>query len=157
MFFGQRLVYSWFESSEQPWLPCKSETDTLFTAYLEPFAQIEPLRQRVLTVLQALPESVQQDFLEDPRFRVALENYEPGRGWSVWMHLPDPNGQGSRCVVLKRKLADCGEAFATYVIAHEFAHAFLRNGGWGEITDREEAADHLAADWGFPRPASHLI
>ena len=40
-----------------------------------------------------------------------------------------------------------------YVIAHEFAHAYLRNGGWGEILDREEAADALAAHWGFPRPA----
>jgi len=41
------------------------------------------------------------------------------------------------------------------VIAHEFAHAFLRNGPWGEITDVEEAADALAATWGFIRPASN--
>jgi hypothetical protein len=48
--------------------------------------------------------------------------------------------------------ADSNEAFAHYVIAHEFAHAYLRNGGWNEITDREEAADALAASWGFRRP-----
>lgn len=128
----------------------------LFNAYLEPFEQIEPLRRRVHAVLLALPAAVQSDFVEDPRFRVALETYQPGRGWLVWIDLPDPRGPGSRCVVLKRRLAECGEAFATYVIAHEFAHAFLRNGGWGEITDREEAADRLAAQWGFPRPRSHL-
>ncbi len=126
----------------------------LFTPYLEPFAEIQPLRERVRRVLEALPAAVQRDFLEDHRFCVALENYQPGKGWSVWIHPPDPSGEVSRCVVLKRKLADCGEAFATYVIAHEFAHAYLRNGGWGAITDREEAADHLAAEWGFPRPAA---
>lgn len=126
----------------------------LFTAYLEPFEQLEPLRRRVHAVLLALPEAVQSDFLDDPRFRVALETYQPGKGWSVWIALPDPSGQASRCVVLKRRLAECGEAFAKYVIAHEFAHAFLRNGGWGEITDREEAADRLAAQWGFPQPGS---
>ena len=43
---------------------------------------------------------------------------------------------------------------AKYIIAHEFAHAFLRNGGWGEITDAEEAADALAASWGFHKPAT---
>jgi hypothetical protein len=38
------------------------------------------------------------------------------------------------------------------VIAHELAHAYLRNGGWGEISDRELAADALAESWGFPKP-----
>jgi hypothetical protein len=68
------------------------------------------------------------------------------------MATPGPIGSGSRCVVLKPRLADCSEAFACYVIAHEFAHAFLRNGGWDAITDPEEAADALAASWGFERP-----
>ena len=38
-----------------------------------------------------------------------------------------------------------------YVIAHELAHAVLRNGGrWGS-DDPEEAADALAAQWGFAK------
>ena len=106
-----------------------------------------------MAVLDRLPEPVQRDFLDDPRFRIALENYVPGEGWSLWMASPGPVGSSSRCVVLRPRLAECHESFAHYVIAHEFAHAFLRNGGWGDITDIEEAADALAASWGFSRPA----
>ena len=107
----------------------------------------------MLAVLERLPEPVQKDFLDDPRFSVVLDNYTPDRGWTLWMPMPCPTGKSSRCVVLRLKLADCTEAFARYVIAHEFAHAYLRNGGWGEISDVEEAADALAAKWGFRRPA----
>jgi Zn-dependent peptidase ImmA (M78 family) len=39
-----------------------------------------------------------------------------------------------------------------YVIAHELAHAHLRNGGRWEGDDPERAADALAAEWGFTRP-----
>lgn len=124
----------------------------IFSAYLKDFEHLEPLRDRVENVLHALPEDVQDDFLRDPRFRIALENYEPGKGWSLFIDLPGPVGEGSRCVVLRPKLANLPEDFACYVIAHEFAHAFLRNGGWGEIADEEQAADALAAHWGFPRP-----
>jgi hypothetical protein len=106
----------------------------------------------VWKVLQALPEEVQRDFADDPMFRITMEAYLPGKGYTLWMVPPDPGGGVSRCVVLRAKLATCGEAFGLYVIAHELAHAFLRNGGWGEITDREEAADALAASWGFPKP-----
>jgi len=105
-------------------------------------------------VLHALPDHVQRDFLDDPRFRISIDNYVPGKGWTLWMATPGPIGSGSRCVVLRLKLSHCSEAFAHYVIAHEFAHAFLRNGPWGDILDVEEAADALAASWGFCRPAS---
>lgn len=81
------------------------------------------------------------------------ETYVPGKGWTLWMHSPGPIGEASRCVVLRPRLATSSEAFAHYVIAHELAHAYLYNGGWGEITDVEEAADALAAHWGFHRPA----
>ena len=111
-----------------------------------------PLRERVEKVLLALPEQVQQDFISDSRFRVTLCNYVPGKGWTLLMDSPGARSSGSRCVVLRPKLAVCSEAFACYVIAHEFAHAFLRNGPWGEISDVEEAADALAASWGFVRP-----
>ncbi len=132
--------------------PSPHKDHQIFTAHLEAFADCEPLRVRVFTVLSRLPEVVQRDFLDDPRFRIALENFVPGEGWSLWMASPGPVGSGSRCVVLRPKLADCSEAFALYVIAHEFAHAHLHNGGWGEITDIEEAADALAASWGYQRP-----
>ena len=124
----------------------------VFAKYLEAFNELQTLRERVLAVLSVLPGEVQRDFLDDPRFRVTLENYVPGKGSSLWMEIPGAIGSGSRCVVLRPRLAECAEAFALYVIAHEFAHAYLRNGGWGEINDRELAADALAASWGFVRP-----
>jgi len=66
--------------------------------------------------------------------------------------LAQPGTSGSsRCVVLKPRLEKCSEKFCCYIIAHELAHAYLNNGGWGEITDREEAADALAASWGFEK------
>lgn len=123
-----------------------------FTQYVSPFSDHPVLQQRVLHVLEALPANVQNDFLDDPRFRVEIDNFVPGVGWSFLMPPPGAGGQGSRCVILRSKLADLNEGFANYVIAHEFAHAFLHNGGWGEITDIEEAADALAASWGFERP-----
>jgi len=128
-----------------------------FSAYLQAYADCQPLGERVRWVLNALPEEVQRDFLDDPRFRMALETHIPGVGWSVLMHGLGPVGSDSRCVVLRSKLATCSAAFAHYVIAHELAHAYLRNGGWGEITDHEAAADALAASWGFARPAFRLF
>ena len=110
------------------------------------------LRERVASVLESLPSEVQQDFLNDPRFTVSPDNYVPGEGSQVFMAPPGPMGDGARSIVLKPLLGDCSEAFAHYVIAHEFAHAFLRNGPWGEITDVEDAANSLAASWGYPWP-----
>lgn len=124
-----------------------------FAKYLESFRSLPQLADRIAHVLQRLPDEVQQDFLGDPRFVVSVYNYEPGKGSTVFMAVPDGMNR-SRSVVLKPRLDSCGEAFAYYVIAHEFAHAFLHNGPWGDITDIEEAADALAAHWGFPRPES---
>lgn len=124
----------------------------IFADLLEPISNCAALHDRVHVVLSRLPHEVQRDFLDDARFRISLESYVPGEGWSLWMAVPGPIGCESRCVVLRRRLATCAEEFAFYVIAHEFAHAFLRNGGWGEISDIEEAADALAASWGFRRP-----
>lgn len=129
----------------------------MFSAYLEPFADYEPLQHRILTVLNALPDPVIRDFVDDHRFRVAMDEVVPGKGRTVQLPSPGPVGKSSRCVVLKRRLADRSEAFACYVIAHEFAHAYLRNGGWGDIADTEEAADALAASWGFRRPAETSV
>lgn len=128
----------------------------MFAAYLEPFNDLPLLQQRVLNVLKTLPNSVQRDFLDDPSFRVTLCNFVPGKGWTLLMDAPSSCDSVSRCVVLRPRLADASEAFACYVIAHEFAHAYLRNGSWGEITDVEQAADALAASWGFRRPAESM-
>lgn len=124
----------------------------MFAAYLQPFEQHQPLGQRVLHVLDQLPKEVQQDFLTDARFSVLLHHYVPGEGSTVFMAAPGGVGDSSRTVTLKPRLADCDVEFAYYVIAHEFAHAYLRNGPWGDITDLEDAADGLAASWGFPAP-----
>ena len=124
----------------------------MFSAYLQAFERCQPLRQRVFQVLSALPTEVQQDFVTDACFTVLLDNYIPGEGSSVFMAAPEASVISSRSVVLRLRLSECEEAFAHYVIAHEFAHAYLRNGPWGSIFDPEEAADALAASWGFPRP-----
>jgi len=127
----------------------------IFAAHLEAFTDDEPLRSRVHYVLVALPAEVQRDFVDDPLFRIAKETYVPGKGWTFFMESPGGVGTVSRCVLLRARLGECSTMFAHYVIAHEFAHAYLRNGGWGAITDREEAADALAASWGFRRPATN--
>ncbi len=129
----------------------QDEVESKFGGYLKPFANHPKLRFRVLAVLSSLPEDVSRDFLEDSKFHISLDNFEIGRGSQVWMACPGPGGEFSRSVVLKPRLEDSSEAFAKYVIAHEFAHAYLRNGGWNEIDDPELAADALAASWGFVR------
>ena len=64
-------------------------------------------------------------------------------------------GWGSRLVALERSLTARSHAFAHCVIAHEFAHALLRNRGRHPREDPEVAADSLAAAWGFRRPATN--
>jgi len=100
--------------------------------------------------LHQLPGDVQQDFLSDPAFRISLDDCQPGRGRTVILAPLGPDGY-NRCVVLKPRLEKCSAAFVRYIVAHEFAHAWLRNGGWGEIADREEAADAVAASWGYAK------
>jgi hypothetical protein len=120
---------------------------------VQPFASYPMLQMRVRWVLYRLPKAVQSDFVDDPLFQITLEDYSPENGWQLFMAWPTLPNSVSRCVVLRHRLEHAAEEFAHYVIAHEFAHAFLRNGGWGEIVDKEEAADALAATWGFARPA----
>jgi hypothetical protein len=124
----------------------------LFASLLEAFVEHEPLGHRVAKVLSALPQEVQEDFLSDPRFRISRLGRDAPSEHGTLLALPAADGRGSRCVVLKPRLADCSEPFGLYVIAHELAHAYLHNGVWGEFSDPEEAADALAASWGFPRP-----
>ena len=116
------------------------------------FRELPQLHARLRKVLVSLPREVQLDLVEDPTFDIRLEDYRPGQGSRMFMPLPPSGTEVSRCVVLREKLERAPEKFALYVIAHELAHAFLRNGGWGEIADKEEAADALAASWGYAKP-----
>jgi hypothetical protein len=112
---------------------------------LEPF-----LRHHVAAVFAALPPHVLTDFLTDPGF--TLCDYEPSM---LPAHIPvraPAARRPSRSVVLKRTLRRRPDNFIRWVIAHELAHAHLRNGGRHAGEDPEHAADSLAADWGFPRP-----
>ena len=129
-----------------------SDDDNALDALLVAFEVTDPLRTRVHRVLAALPFEVQRDFTEDPRF--CIRPLSRKSSYETLLALPAPDGSGSRCVVLKKRLASCSLAFGLYVIAHELAHAYLRNGPWQQFTDPEEAADALAASWGFDKPAS---
>src|SRR5687767_14566396 len=119
--------------------------------YVEQFIGLQVLAHRVVAVMERLPEAVLADFFNDPRFRLALDDFVPGGARTVWMAAPSV-ANGSRCVILKPLLAECPQDFAHYIIAHELAHAHLRNLGWGELRDPELAADALASHWGFTRP-----
>ena len=66
------------------------------------------LLARVVHVLLAMPQDVVSSLLDDPCFRIAIDNHVPGRGGTVWMACPgDVVWKGSRSVVLKRRLVDC--------------------------------------------------
>ena len=109
------------------------------------------LHAHVVGVLIELPDVVRDDLLTDKSFRIC--DYEPGPG--VVAHVPvglPGRRRASRSVVLKRTLRRRPPAFVRYVIAHELAHAHLRNRGRWPGDDPEHAADALAAEWGFPRP-----
>jgi hypothetical protein len=110
------------------------------------------LREHVIEVMMRLPDAVREDLMHDPGFN--LFDYEPGPG--VVRHIPvglPRNGRPARSVELKRTLRSRPPAFVQYVIAHELAHAHLRNAGRFPGEDPEHAADALAALWGFPRPS----
>lgn len=111
---------------------------------LDPF-----LRGHVEAVMAALPAAVRHDLLSDPGF--SLCDYEPGPN-GVTFPVAAPGRTPSRCVLLKRTLRRRPPSFIRWVIAHELAHAHLRNAGRHPAEDPEHAADALAAEWGFPRP-----
>lgn len=119
--------------------------------WLERFGLDAFLREHVFGVLRTLPDAVRDDLLEDPAF--VLCDYEPVAGAVVCVPVGPPMGRrAGRSVVLKRTLRRRPVPFVRYVIAHELAHAHLRNAGRWPGEDPERAADALAADWGYPRP-----
>ena len=123
--------------------------------WLVRFGLDEFLHQEVAGVLGTLPHHVRDDFVGDPAF--TLVDYEPGPNRVMHVPVGLPRGRGtqggaSRSVVFKRTLVRRPLPFVRYVIAHELAHAHLRNAGRFPGEDPEHAADALAAEWGFPRP-----
>jgi hypothetical protein len=120
--------------------------------FLLPFGLHSQLHKHAAHVLQSLPDDVRQDLMGEAG--VVFYDYDPGPG--VVMNVPvKPPGRGgaSRSIVLKRTLTGRPVNFVQWLIAHELAHAHLRNGGRWPGDDPELAADSLALEWGFPRPS----
>ena len=124
----------------------------MFTSQLQAFDRHPPLRQRILTVLRALPDDVRQDLLEDPRFHIAPDNYVPGAGSTVWMATPGTPGQWSRSVVLRLRLADCSEPFALYVIAHSSRTLICGTAVGATSRILRQPPMQWQPSWGFARP-----
>jgi hypothetical protein len=119
-------------------------------AWLATFPLDDALRTHIAQVVSLLPEPVRSDLMTDPTFR--LSDYDPAiRPFHIRVAAPSMRGS-ARSVILKRTLARRPGTFIHYVIAHELAHAHLRNQGRTPDEDPELAADALAALWGFPRP-----
>src|SRR6476469_807189 len=118
----------------------------MIEGFLARFELHEALEPHVAEVLSRLPSAVLRAFVEDPAFQMC--DYEPGpRGTRMHVRVQ----LGGRTVILKRTLRSRPDPFIKGVIAHELAHAHLRNGGRWPGEDPERAADALAADWGFAR------
>ena len=131
----------------------QTATDEPVGRWLASFRLDAFVHSHVARVLAALPEPVRADLLGDPAF--LLSDYEPvvGRAQPVLVRMSGRGrGGAGRSVVLKRTLRRRPEPFVRYIIAHELAHAYLRNEGRWPGDDPEHAADALAAEWGFPRP-----
>ena len=128
------------------------EHRTAIERWLVGFALDPFLHGQVLHVLSALPAPVREEFVSDGAFVIC--DYEPGPNAVMRVPVGDPGADGgSRSVVLKRTLRHRPEPFVRWVIAHELAHAHLRNEGRWDGDDPEHAADALAAAWGFPKPS----
>jgi hypothetical protein len=120
--------------------------------WLGRFGLHEFLRHEVAGVLGTLPGHVRADVVDDPAFTLFDYDPRPGLVTHVPVGLPRARGGSGRSVVLKRTLTRRPLPFVRWVIAHELAHAHLRNAGRFPGEDPEHAADALASEWGFPRP-----
>jgi len=120
--------------------------------WLAGFCLDRSLHAHTAHVLGQLPDEVLSDIMGEPG--VVFYDYDPGPGviMQVPVKIPGPAG-ASRSIVLKRTLCNRHPSFVHWLIAHELAHAHLRNGGRWPGDDPEVAADSLAGEWGFPRPS----
>jgi hypothetical protein len=122
-----------------------------FDHWLDSFRIDAALRPHVAAVFAKMPGSIRDDLMADPHFH--LYDYEPGA--AAVMHVPvglPTRGRPARSVVLKRSLRRASVPFVRWIIAHEIAHAHLRNAGRWHGEDPEQAANALAEQWGFPKP-----
>lgn len=125
---------------------------TAIDSWLEPFKLDQLLHAHAAHVLSVLPDEVRDDVMGEPG--VVFYDYQPGPGVVMQVPVKLPTRAGAaRSVVLKRTLRHRPAGFVRWLIAHEIAHAHLRNAGRWPGDDPEHAADALAADWGFPRPS----
>lgn len=120
-------------------------------AWVRRFNLHHELVGHVVHVCASLPQTVLMDLMLDESFTIADYEYVPGKATQVHVGTLR-RGRTCRSIVLKRSLRVRDAAFARYVIAHELAHAHLRNAGRHDGEDPEHAADALADEWGFPRP-----
>ena len=119
--------------------------------FLSPFGLHSALRDHAAHVLEMLPDEVRRDIMGEGG--VVFYDYDPGPGVVMQVPVKIPGRSGaSRSIVLKRTLLNRPSHFVHWLIAHELAHAHLRNGGRWPGDDPELAADSLANQWGFPRP-----
>jgi len=120
-------------------------------SWLTAFGLDETLASHAAVVISQLPEEVRADLVFDPGFQ--MSDYDPTPGKMTWVRVAAPGAKSAgRSVLLKRTLSHRPAPFVRWVIAHELAHAHLRNAGRWPGDDPEHAADALAAQWGFPRP-----
>ncbi len=119
--------------------------------WLLAFQLDEWLCAHVVEVVAVLPKLVREDLMTDPSF--IMHDYDPRDRTVTCVPVGMPSrGKPGRSVSLKRTLNGRPIEFVRWVIAHELAHAHLRNRGRSIDEDPETAADSLAADWGFPKP-----
>jgi hypothetical protein len=120
--------------------------------WLQEFRMDSDLQSHTAYVLRQLPDAVRTDIMGEGG--VVFYDYDPGPGvvMQVPVRMPGKTG-ASRSIVLKRTLRHRSPNFVHWLIAHELAHAHLRNGGRWPGDDPEVAADSLAFEWGFPRPS----
>jgi len=102
--------------------------------------------------MSQLPDGVLNDLLTDPAFTLCDYDATPGLLASIPINIGIRNP--ARAIALKQSLGRREASFIRWVIAHELAHAHLRNAGRWQGDDPEIAADMLAVAWGFPRPGT---
>jgi len=121
------------------------------TIWLTAFNLDETIASHAAEVMGCLSDEARDDLLNDPAFR--MMDYDPTPGMMTHIPVAAPRAKSAgRSVLLKRTLRHRPAPFVRWVIAHELAHAHLRNAGRWPGEDPEHAADALAAQWGFPRP-----
>ncbi len=132
----------------------KAEGYGLAMAFVSRFIREPGLRERISAVLASLPAEVRQDIVHDERFRMAVFDVRDPANSYLHFAPPGVGNSGSRMIAWKSSLSTAPLEFANYVIAHEFAHAYLRNRGRTAAEDPEDAADALAKEWGYDKPES---